>query len=140
MSKLRDALYAGERFVVRLGRIVGGLVIAVIALWCGVEAFEVLSKPLASASLLSIAGGLFLAYLTFVFISLASGAAFGEAPSRSEVEARRRSECVSLEAQQREQAERKQIRCETSLNVNRYNRWFELGRRFRAILERRQGR
>jgi hypothetical protein len=139
MSKLQDAMYGGERFVVRLSRIVGGLVIAVIALWCGLEAFEVLSKPLASASLLSLAGGLFLAFLTFVFISLAIGAAFGEAPSRSEVEARRRSERASFEAQQREQAEREQTRRESSLNVNR-NRGFELGRRFRAILERRHGR
>ena len=84
----RSAGYWAKRIAVRAMRILTGLALSAVALWCGSIVAAALGTPLAALTL----GGIFLlivAALGALVAGLAAiAAAFGEAPSRPDLRAR----------------------------------------------------
>ncbi|MGH8569144.1 MAG: hypothetical protein ACREXU_14320 [Gammaproteobacteria bacterium] len=80
--------YAVTRFAIRLSRIVGGIVLAVLAIWLISFSVETLSEPFASLSPLGLIGALIAGLIGLALLVVAFGVAFGEGESRAEHDAR----------------------------------------------------
>lgn len=79
------------RVVIRSLRIMIGVSVAAIGIWAGFTAYESLSDPISSQSVVDIAGGLFYAFIAFTSIRASFYVAFGRGPSpEDEMERRQR--------------------------------------------------
>lgn len=74
------------RIFIRTTRIVCGLALFVAFCFCVNSAYEQLSQPFAAQSLLGIASGLFMSYLSWVLIVWSYSAAFGKGPTLEDEE------------------------------------------------------
>jgi len=84
---LRSLGFALWRFVVRALRILAGLIVAYLVIVFGVaNAIDMLSRPFAELSPLSLLGGIILGVLSLFGLIAAFGIAFGDGPSRPETE------------------------------------------------------
>ena len=82
------------RIVIRSLRIIIGIGVAAIGVWAGFTAYESLSDPIASQSVVDIVGGLFYAFIAFASIRASFSVAFGRGPSSDDEMERRQRKAV----------------------------------------------
>lgn len=80
--------YGIERVFIRSLRIACALIPAAIGVYFSGDAIDLLAKPFASSSVLTILGGIALGYLAFLFFWFAWFIAFSEGPSKSALDDR----------------------------------------------------